>query len=269
MGGLRWRLLVVGLALCCAVAGGCGGDESADSEAGQILVRPGSPEEVAMTLAETIPDAVRKRDCEEVAEINARSRTRFLCPPLLGNSDGLRRFELTGSARFGVMRAVLDYRSKSVPDGATMILFRNADGEWAITRAGLLPRSEASSPDADRAERRAALERFLAAVRERDCDAWRDNAGAIHRDPQIVCREEFPSTRGLARLLAANAGVEPRYVGGSGSFGFFDWSIAKPEPRRFSFALVETAEGALRPYVVLDYAEGPVEVPQSSQPGAS
>lgn len=240
------------LAASCALIAGCGGGQDDTTEAKQIVVRPGSPEEVATTLAEVIPNAVTKKDCKEVAEINLRSNTKYLCPVTYGDPASMRRFELTDSAHFGA-RAVLDYRSKGTPNGATMTLFRDSDGEWAVSRAGLLPRSAASSPDADRKERDAVVDRYLTAVRERDCDTWVLNTATTRTDSTLACREEFPQTRALAAALEASPDVEPRYVGGNGSFGFYDLDLERPSTRRYSLGVFETPRGSLRPYVVLDF----------------
>jgi hypothetical protein len=254
MGPVARRAAPAVVAAICVMVGGCSGGAEGETASEPIVVRPGSPEEVLATLGETLPEARRKRDCEGVEELNRRSPVTIVCPPYPQARKALVGLELVDSARFGP-RAVIDHRAAGAQGDGTSVMFETPDGEWGLSRFGLAFDTSASSADTDREQRDEAVARYLAAVRERDCEEWIRWASTTSSDVKTVCQRQFRATRPTAELLRANPDAAPEYLGGNADLGFYGLRTSAPTPGYRTIAVMSTPESSLRPYEVLDVLE--------------
>lgn len=260
--GVRGRLpamLCAGL-MATAVAGGCGGgdDEStAKEEPTQVSAAAESAESFIMRMTRLVATTTRKKDCTLLEGINARSATRFTCPAPKELRDSMERFEVVGVEEYGT-GAIVDYKSGSVKDGAAIVLTVAPDRNWATGRFGILTKPSTETSDEESREGYAeALDEFLTAVRERDCDAYVDITFNGDDKKDVVCKESFPLTKRMTRLMKKNPDAKPRYEGGNESYGFYSLEFAKPQPASFTISIAKADAKGPRPYVVLDATPGP------------
>jgi hypothetical protein len=249
---LSTLLTIVGIA-----AAGCGGGDgdSADAESNGLSSEPAK---LIEKILHTTAAAKKPADCKEVATINLRSQTKSICPPLDAQGrQASRTTKLTRAATYGTS-AVIDYKSKGAPKGASILLYRNSEGQWTIGRWGLLYGETVGTDDADAHERSAkVVDRYLTAVRDRDCKSFLKYAAARSEDPKVACKQEFAAMKPLADALRANPTARPAYVDGNEAFGFYRLDLNRPKPVSYTISTTKTADGALRPHVVLDSVLGP------------
>ncbi|HEU0018790.1 MAG TPA: hypothetical protein VFQ14_00730 [Thermoleophilaceae bacterium] len=264
-GGIRGGLpaLVCAGALAATIAAGCGGGDD-ESTAKQEPVQASAAGEPAETFiartAKLIETTAKKKDCAELEAINNRSMTRFSCPADKKLRDSLGKFEVVGVEEYGT-GAVVDYKSGQVEDGAAIVLFVGPTMDWGIGRFGILSKPSTGTSDAEeRAGYAKAVEEYLEAVRERDCDAYVDITFNGGDKKNVVCKEVFPGTKGLADVLKANPNAKPRYEGGNAAYGFYSLEAANPQPSSVTISVAK-AKGP-RPYVVLDVTPSPTAAAQ-------
>jgi hypothetical protein len=240
------------VAATCVLAVGCGDGEGGGGNAGSSAGVDSEPARLVSMVVKTASKAKGVKDCKEVAKVNRRSYAKYICPPITSEMrKASRGFEVSGAAIYGAA-AVVDYRSSSAKDGLSAVLYRNPRGEWTFGRWGLTY-GETVGTDDSRDETRPVLDRYLAAIRDRDCEAFNKLAATSSGDLAKVCKEEFPATRTLAKDLD---GSEPqiRYLGGNEDFGFYRVTAGRAA---YTVSTVATPSGALRPYVVLDATPAP------------
>lgn len=242
-----WALCVAVL----AIAVGCGSEsDGADGSTGL----DSEPARLVQEVVQTSAAAKNAKDCKEVAKVNLRSRTKVVCPPLTKEMRQVSKGTSLLRAATYRSAAVVDYRSPGAKDGASIVLYRNAKGQWILGRWGLSYGATVGTDDGDaRDETRAIVDRYLAAVRDRDCAAYAKYAATQAAEQDVVCKTEFPVTRDLAKALD---GAEPsiRYLGGNEDLAFYE--VATPAGR-YTVSTVATPKGSLRPFVVLDAVPGP------------
>ena len=257
-------MLCVG-AMAAAVAVGCGGsdDESTAKDEPVDVSAASEPVEPFITrMAKLVETSSAKKDCVELDTINARSLTRFPCPAPKELRSSMGRFELVGAKEYGT-GAVVDYKSGKIKDGAAILLFVSADRNWAIGRFGIISKpSTETSDEGSREGYEKAVDEFLTSIRERDCDSY--VAVTFNGDDKkdVVCRETFPGTKNLAKLLKDNPNVDPRYEGGNAAYGFYSIEFPKPKPVNFTISIAKATAKGPRPYVVLDITPSPTAAQQ-------
>lgn len=269
-GPLRAVAATIVLGACFSTAAGCtdagggdrtdAGDSPADQEtaAGARMPSPEKPPEaVARQLMRTLETAAAASDCASVRALNERSPQRFACPSPPGEPR-IRDFEIVASATYGTA-AVIDYTTRKEDQGATMVTFVDPDLRWGVSRFGVLSDEHpttATSDDDSRQGFRATVDRYLDAVRSRDCDEYRRHT-FLEGVPETICAEIFPTTALLARRLRADPATEPVYLGGNAVFGVYGIATERPRPAYETIVVVKTPPGALVPYVVLAAHPGP------------
>lgn len=256
---LRRSLPCWALALLVAgsIVAGCGDDSSGSSTTADESASS-EPARFVRRMLDTTAHALSKKDCREVAAINRRSPTKTICPPPLDSiRTDLEQTKLLAAATYGTA-AIVEYRQKK-DDPASIVLFRAPSGEWGVAAYGIVAAAGGVGSDGEdsQADARGAVEQYLAAVRERDCETYEKVAVTQLADPRQMCREEFPLTRPLSRELEASPTAEPRYLGGNESFGFFGLTLTGSKPAYYTITAVRTPEGSLRPFVVLGAQRGP------------
>lgn len=259
--GVRGRVsaaLCVGAIAMATGAVGCGDDDDG-SGGGEVkaAVASESAEGFIKRMTKSLETATTKRDCTELEQINARSASRFTCPAQKKLRESMARFEVVGVEEYGP-GAVVDYKSGSVKDGAAIVMFVGPEREWGIGRFGILSEPSTDTSDEDSRDGYAkAVDEFLTSVRERDCDAYVAITFNGDDKKDVVCKQSFPNTKPLAKLLKNNPGVEPRYEGGNESYGFYSLEIPKPKPVSFTISIAKASAKGPRPFVVLDVTPGP------------
>lgn len=247
-------LAAVVLAIGCGDDGGDG--EKVVSGKREILLASEPPRMFAERLAKLLATTAHKRDCLEIEQLNTRSSVPFGCPAPASLRRSMRRFEIVGADSYG-SGAVVDYRSGELRDGAAILLVTARDRQWGVTRIGMLTEPSTGTSDAEtRAGYVDAVERLLAAVRDRDCEAFEE---VMFVDPgtKDVCGTVFVSTEPLARRLRDDPDAKPRYVGGNGTYGFVELETRKPEPENVTISVLRNPAREQAAYVVLDVAPSP------------
>lgn len=263
--GIRGRLAaglcIVAATTAMAIVAGCGEDDET-SAAGE-RAKPSAAFEPASVfvdrLAKLIETSRSRTDCSELDQINARSATRFTCPAAMDFRKSMERFKVVGIDEYGT-GAVVDYKSGASKDGAAIALFVAPDRSWAVGRFGIYSKPSTDTSDEESRDGYAkAVEEFLTAVRERDCDTFVAvifNANQEKKD--AICKDSLPRTRFLAKRLEANPGAEPRYEGGNEAYGFYSLELPKPKPAAsFTISVAKAIAKGPRPYVVLDATPAP------------
>jgi hypothetical protein len=254
-GSWRTRTCACALLLAIGVMGGCGDDgDSAAKEERRYHAVGESPDRFAERFAKLLETSTTKADCAQLEQINSRSYTRFGCPTDKAMRDSMKSFEVVGSRIYGT-GAVVDYKSGKSSDGAAIVMFIAPDRNWGIGRFGIsTPPSTKTSDDETREGFDAAVDKYLTAIRERDCDAYYEMIFKNGDTKAKVCRAAFPATSDLAKRLEANPSAKPRYQGGNSRYGFYALETAKPEPERSTISVLQAGTSSAPSYVVLDVA---------------
>jgi hypothetical protein len=236
----------------CLLVIGCG-NESEGGSAGESVGLDSEPARLVKSMVDTTAKARTSKDCTEVAKINRRSPSKIVCPPVTAEMrEGNRKTRVVRAATYGTA-AVVDFEAPGARDGASVVLYRDPAGRWIVGRWGLSYGAMVGTGDGDsREETRAALDRYLGAVRDRDCDAYVKYAVTDSSDPDKVCADEFPVTRDLARILEARPDIG--YLGGNEDLAFYSVSARN---KRYTVSIVATSEGSLRPRIAMDATEAP------------
>jgi hypothetical protein len=246
--------------MAAAVAVGCGGgdDESTAKDEPVEVSAAGEPAKTFISrLAKLIETSTSAKDCAELEQINSRSATRFPCPAPQDLRKSMRRFEVVGAEEYGT-GAVVDYKSGQIKDGAAIVLFVAPDRNWGVGRFGVVSEPSTETSDEDSREGYAkAVDKYLTAVRERDCDAYFDIKFNGDDKKDVVCKQSFLDTQNLGALLKSNPGVEPRYAGGNESYGFYSLETSKPILSNVTISVAKASEKSSVPYVVLDVTPAP------------
>jgi hypothetical protein len=258
--------LCAALLVATVAIGGCGGDDgdstasdrprfSAATEPTHVFIRR------MVNLLET---TTVKKDCAQLEQINKRSYVRFPCPPAKELRDSMADFELVGAKEYGT-GGVVDYRSGAAKDGAAIVLFVAPDRNWGISKFGLVTEPSTKSDDEDSREGfEAAVEDYLTAVRDRDCQAFQE---ATFIDPRLkkseICTKALAGTKKLAERLNEHPRVEPRYEGGNASYGFFTFETTKPD-ENLTISVLKAGAGDDASYQVLDVAPSPTSLEQET-----
>lgn len=251
-------------ATCVLTAGlattGCGGDSDGaepDQAAAKYSMANEPPRTFVERTARLLATARTRRDCAEFDQINGRSLTRFPCPPSEDLSKSMERFEVVGVEEHG-SGAIVDYTSGDIEDGAAIVLFVAPDRSWAIGRFGIVTEPSTGTSDTESRDGfRRAVDDYLAAVRETDCEAFLDVAFTTDGNQRELCAAMPRATAGLRKRLRANPDATPRYQGGNETYGFFEFETAKPSLVNTTISVVEATAGSASPYVVLDSAPSP------------
>lgn len=259
------RLLVLPLATGALALGavGCGSDEeSAEAPRKPRYSEGNEPSKAfAERMAKLLETSTTAKDCAEIEQINARSFSRFSCPPDKALRKSMASFEVVAAKEYGT-GAIVDYKSGAESDGAAMVLFVSPDRNWGVGRFGVLTKPSTSTSDAEtRAGFDKAVAAYLAAIRERDCAAFFDVAFYAGAPEKQVCKNAFPQTKRLAKWLKANPSAKPVYEGGNGTYGFYTFETQKPKPANSTISVVRASENSDK-YEVLDLAPSPTAAEQ-------
>lgn len=257
-GILVWLLAAVCAGGTALAAVGCGdGDEStAKEEPVKIQAANEPPETFIKRTARLLATATTVKDCDEIYTLNSRSVLRMRCPALPAMRKSMKSFRVVGAESFGT-GAVVDYKSGEVDDNAAIVLYVAKDRGWGLGRFGLFTdRSTGTDDESSREGFRGAVDRYLDAVRKRDCKAYTASVLITDtKDEARICRKQFKKTQSLAKLLKWNPKAEPKYQGGNQSYGFFTLETNKPVADNSTIGVLkgETQDGKPA-YAVLDVA---------------
>lgn len=253
--------LLCALVLASALATGCGDDgDSGGANQDETVSRSLAhepPRLFAERLAKLLVTIRGKDDCGDIGVINGRSIARFPCPPARSLVESMKKFKVTASGEYGT-GAVVEYRSGAAPDGSTLLLYVSPGRRWAISRMGVVTDPSVGTSDEDtRAGYEKAVEDYLTAVRERDCDAFLKVAYTGSATGQKACRTVFADTKKLAKNINASPSAEPQYQGGNSTYGFYALETAKPERTVTTISVIRAGSGTDETYLVLDAAAPP------------
>ncbi|HEX2162169.1 MAG TPA: hypothetical protein VHF88_10165 [Thermoleophilaceae bacterium] len=257
-GTIRRRLVVSVCALALGpVAAACGSDgDDGTAKSEPRIAAASEPEDVFIErMAKLLETTSAKKDCAQLEEINVRSFTRFPCPPAKDLRKSMASFEVVDTEDYGT-GAVIDYKSGKAEDGAAIVLFVAPDRNWGIGRFGLITEpSIGTSDEESRSGYAEAVDKYLDAVRDRDCAAFKEVTFHADADQAEICETSFAGTEDLAKRLKADPSAEPIYQGGNRTYGFFTLETSKPVPPENSTISVIRAAGDS--YLILDVAPSP------------
>ncbi len=265
-GRIDARLLVLPVTAAALALGavGCGGGDEESGEARQApqYSEGSEPAKVfAERMAKLLETTTTAKDCAQIEQMNARSFTRFPCPPDKARRRSMASFKIVGAKEYGT-GAIVDYKSGAESDGAAMVLFVAPDRNWGIGRFGVLTKPSTASSDAEtRAGFDKAVDTYLEAIRERDCAAYAGVVFANGASEKQVCKTLFPQTKRVAKWLKANPSAKPVYEGGNGTYGFYTFETQKPKPANSTISVVRESENSDK-YEVLDLAPSPTAAEQ-------
>jgi len=265
-GGTRGRLVA---SVCAAAAlggiAGCGDsdEESTAGNAATTFSRASEPPKTFIErMAKLLETTTAAKDCAQLEEINQRSPSRFSCPPAKALRKSMASFEVVGVEEYGT-GAVVDYKSGKLDDGAAILLFVSPDRNWGIGRFGVVTKPSTETSDEDSREGYdEAVDRYLTAVRERNCKAFEKVAftGGVKR--KDVCKVSLAATKPLAKRLKANPSAAPSYAGGNATYGFYNLETRKPEAENSTISVVKSTDDEGASYVVLDVLPSPTAADQ-------
>ena len=262
--GLVPSICMTALLMTVAVPG-CGSDDESTAKNEPRISAASEPVAIFIKrLVKLLETSTAKQDCKQLEDINARSYFRFSCPPGNKLHKSLKSFEVVGSKEYGT-GAVVDYKSGKVKNGAAILLFVAPDRNWGISRFGVVTKPSTETDDEEsRQGFEMAVEKYLAAVRERDCAAFQEVA-FIRPDStkKQVCGEIFGATKELARRIKAHPTTKPKYEGGNATYGFFTFETTKPDENS-TISVVRGDTGAGSAYVVLNVAPSPTSLVQQA-----
>jgi hypothetical protein len=241
------------------VAAACGGDDASTAAKAQrkILAPNEEPDAFARRMTKLLETARDKKDCQQIYEINSRSATPFACPAPAAFRKSMASFEVVGAEIYGT-GGIVDYKSGKTPDGAAIVLYAAKDRRWGVGHLGLLTKPSVGTDDeTSRAAYRTTVERYLQAVRKRDCDAFLEVAATKTSDKAKNCKLPFESTKPLAKRLERNPQAKLKYEGGNGTYGFFSIETAKPTLENSTIGVFKLVKAGRPTYAVLDVAPAP------------
>jgi len=261
---VRWLTACGGALLVAIAATGCGENDTQRAGSDRITYSEANepPKPFIERIAKLLATASTKKDCVQLDATNERSTFRFECPAQKRLRRSMARFEVLGAAEYGT-GAVVDYKSRKVENGA-ILLFVAPDRSWGISRFGILTKPSTKTSDDDSRQGYAdILDDYLAAVRERDCDAYMDVAFTDGKKKEEVCQTIFATTEQLAKRLKQNPSAEPEYQGGNATYGFYTLETARPKAENSTFSIVRSPDPkSSRPYAVLDVVPSPTAADQ-------
>ena len=165
-------------------------------------------------------------------------------------------YETTGSATYGT-GAVIDYSSGEASEGGTWELSLGSDGTWVLD-AGTITQQKTAGTELARPEGfQLALDRFLDAVRQGDCDGFFRYSVTTAQDKRAACKQELPLYDNLAKALKADPEAEPAFFGGNSRYAFYGLETAGPNPAYRTVTVLKTAAGSDEPYLVARTKLGP------------
>jgi hypothetical protein len=261
-GGIRVGLSLAAVCVsAAALATGCGDsdvDSTASDKSTKIAVASEPPKGFIEKTVKVLETATSNKDCKLIYGLNGKSVYRMACPAPKKFRKSMASFKVAGAEAYGP-GAVIDYTSGSIKDNASIVLFATPDRSWGVGNFGLLsPRSVGTSDADNRAAYRAALDRYLAAVRKRDCKEFISAAFTTVKTEKEVCDGQFKETAPFGKRLKKSPDAKPKYEGGNGQYGFFSIETAKPELASTTVAVASAGEKQGKPvYLVLEWAPGP------------
>ena len=249
--------------LAVVVVSGCGDDQESTAKNEPKFAAASEPVDAFITrMAKLLETSSVKKDCLQLNEINARSTTRFPCPPAKKLRKSMARFEIVGAEEYGT-GAVVDYKSGKLEDGATIVLFVSPDRNWGISRFGVITKpSTRTSDDKSRVGSRRIATRYLKAVRESDCKTYKDVAFTGDVGEDTDCKISFGRLVSLAKRLKANRSAKLKYEGGNGTYGFYSLETQKPRPKNSTISVVKSTDASGPAYVVMDVVPSPTAAEQ-------
>jgi hypothetical protein len=256
---MRW--IVLGpLTVACLLAVSCGGGDATSSSDGGDVSDEAAARQFVNRTAEILRQARGPAYCKRLEPINERSSSPLACPAPAALRESLGTFEMTGVKVYGT-GAVVDYKSGGAPDGASILLSKNNDGEWGITKFGLLyGKTVGSSDKANRPAFDRAVADHMRAIRDRDCKLYHQQRVIQPSNPKKACTPDsgFAKTKTIARGLSESNDPQPRYLGGNRAFGFYGLSLPKPKPRYVTISVIQGTSGATPSAGIYQIAPGPV-----------
>jgi hypothetical protein len=227
------------LAIVCAVAAGCGGD---DAPAAADSPEPRTYKAFAEHVAQLLAEADDGDDCQRLRKIDQRSLAELPCPAPEDLRERMGDFEVVDSGLYSSDRAgVVDYRPSEAGGTTSMVLLIGPDGKWTVMNLDISPkRPNANVADDGDSNLRRAMLRYEAAARKRDCEELIRLAYRPAGTPRPSCQERLAATSGLAKVLKGDPGQRPSYNGGNEDFSFYSMTAYHPTATHHTFTMIQT-----------------------------
>jgi len=213
------------LALLGAAPGcGGGGDSGNAPQAAETI------DQFAQRFKEASDAAVEGR-CDVVRKFNRKAAITIFCgKQAKGLYDG---FHVTGAEAFG-SAGIVDYTDAEAPKGATAVAALDDKGVYRLVSSLILSRPAPGSarfsarqvgtePD-DETAREEIVNRFITAIRKKDCDTYFQLGLTPTQNKKNECRIEFDPKTKVQPQLAEDPSAEPVSLGGTQAFGFYGLS---------------------------------------------
>lgn len=255
------RSLPVAAFIAAIAVAGCGGG-GGDGDASSTVAEQSGPPEATETVEEfadrldAASAASAALDCDAVDEFNKGAGQQLPCSKKFAYAfEGL---EVTGSKDLG-SAAVVDITDGEFPDGASIVAAIHEDGRYRVvgnyapSTIGLAVDQTTTEPE-DQDLRDEAVDTYVEATREKDCDAYFDIALTPTQNKPKECELQFDPNSQIQPQLAAAPDAEPGSLGGTEAFGFHELDTG--ENYRVLTTIRNYGSGedpGETPYVVLSY----------------
>jgi hypothetical protein len=241
---MRVRASLCSLAAAAILAACGGGNDAGDAP---------DPREPVSRFASRVQAALTQRGCPKLREINVDAQVVLPCPASDPRArQGFANFRVTGSKEYGT-GGVIDFTDAEAPRGGTFIVALGTDRNWVIV--GQLPFGTSRAPQRNRADFEKAVEQFLPAVRNRNCDEFFKYSVTQSQTKEQACSQELGRPYDdLRRALRASDDTEPFYLGGNGHVVFFGLLTDEPSEQYRTIPVIRMGAGGTSPYMVLTTA---------------
>jgi hypothetical protein len=212
------------LVLLTAVGCGGGGDSGNAPQASETI------DQFAQRFKQASDAAVAGR-CDVVRDFNRKAAITIFCGK---QAKGLYdHFRVTGAESFG-SGGIVDYTDAEAPKGATAVAALDDKGVYRLVSSLILSRPvpggprfsarQAGTEPDDEAARDKIANRFIDAIRSKDCDTYFKLGLTPTQNKKTECRIEFDPKTKVQPQIAADPDAEPDPLGGTEAFGFYGLS---------------------------------------------
>ena len=238
-------LLLVVLAAPALAA--CGGDKDVDDAP--------KPREPLSRFAGRLQAALAQPNCPGLEDINRDGQFTLPCP---GRDPAARppfaEFRVRGSRAYRT-GGVIDYSSADAAGPGTFIVSLGRDRRWVLLGPAALETTAANTRPQDQEEFRRALDRWLPAVENRDCDDFFKYAVVRTQNKQQACAQELGRAYDpLRRALKESDDPRPFFLGGNRFIMFYGLFTDEPDEQYRTIVVVRASPEAPEPFLVLTTA---------------
>ena len=221
----RPRAGTAAVALLALSLAACGG--GSPKRAGPV--EPAETIDGFVNRLETTIETIREGRCDGVSAFNSDAAFALTCDVTAQRAYA--GFRVTGTATFGT-GGVVDFTDAEVARGGTYVVGLDPKRRFSIVLAAPVGQKTVGTKQRNPAAFNQAAQRFVAAIRNRNCDEYvKYSFAAAGVSRKRACAEAFSRDSGIQPELAGDRRAAPRPLGGNSYFAFYALS-SKPDHYR-------------------------------------